>query len=938
MTSKSGPQPGKSPPKTGLFRSRILDGIVYLSRRQAVVVVAVTAVLVGFSLYYIRDIPIRSSYLDLLPRQDPLIEKYRAKEEELTATDYAAILLSLTAPPEDAEEGKARLRTAADRLITILLRSPEITRASYRIGEEITYPEELLLFQKLTPEDLTALQESAEETMAVLSQLPPPEVQRLPALTGFDPAQLQLADTDQLLSQVEELVALGEAGLDVLGVLPQLQGPLHRAAEVIRRVEGAPARGTTPAGTELFSQDGTKLVLQVWPAQPVYTGLTYCQEIHRLLTEAVSQAELPDLGVEAAITGPYTMVTETNAVIRDDMNFTTWISSAGVLVLLSLTFASLSLTLVALFPLLVSALFTIAWAKLAVGGFNLVTTFLPALVLGLGIDFSIHLLARYVEERQAGRSVGGALAVAMRRKGEGSLAAALTTAGVFLALLVSRSRALEEMGVIMTMGIVVAFLAAMLLTPSLIVLGYVALRRRFREWIPFRRESLARGYRNLLLQRRAVVTITIGLTLALSYQVSQIEFRFASKQLAPRTHAAEVAQEILRELPGEVTFGDQFVFFVKDPAQLGTLEEALAENPLVTGIDSLRQLLPQELLRGKASLQDVPIQEMVSALEGLEAALSRWDELRRDLAQLAPALSSLEFVSLLAGDAETATRISGLLPRLAELHREMGDIDAPALLELARQLVADAKVIQEFLGRLAALPDEPGLLRALVEVLPEQLKEVYYSPTSQAFLLRAQMSPRLYEGDNLEAFVQWAQGLGVEFYGVPEVQARLEAYMKRDFAWSTGVAVFLIGLLVWRSFGRWREAALAISPLVIGYLWMLAGMRLMGIAFNFTNIVISPLLIGIGVDSAIHILHRIEEERRAGHKHPHAQGAAATLVPILSTSLTTMLVFGTLIAARTPGLRQLGISALLGLGFTLLASLLFLPCAAAWLDETRQGD
>ncbi|HEC63006.1 MAG TPA: hypothetical protein ENI38_01255 [Candidatus Acetothermia bacterium] len=124
----------------------------------------------------------------------------------------------------------------------------------------------------------------------------------------------------------------------------------------------------------------------------------------------------------------------------------------------------------------------------------------------------------------------------------------------------------------------------------------------------------------------------------------------------------------------------------------------------------------------------------------------------------------------------------------------------------------------------------------------------------------------------------------------------------------------------------------------MGYLWMLAGMKLLGIAFNFTNIVISPLLIGIGVDSAIHILHRIDEERQAGHKHPHAQGAAATLVPILSTSLTTMLVFGTLISARTPGLRQLGISALLGLGFTLLASLLFLPCAAAWLDERRRGD
>jgi len=206
-------------------------------------VVAVTAMLVGFSLYYVRDIPIRSSYLDLLPRQDPLIEKYRAKEEELTATDYAAILLSLTALPEDTQEGKARLREAADRLISVLLRSPEITRASYRIGEEITYPEELLLFQKLTPEDLAALQESAEETMAVLSQLSLPDVQRLPRLSELDPTRLQGATADQLLSRVEEFLTLGEVGLEVLQVLPQLQGPLHRAAEVIRRVEGTPVRG-----------------------------------------------------------------------------------------------------------------------------------------------------------------------------------------------------------------------------------------------------------------------------------------------------------------------------------------------------------------------------------------------------------------------------------------------------------------------------------------------------------------------------------------------------------------------------------------------------------------------------------------------------------------------------------------------------------------------
>ncbi|MCX7750647.1 MAG: MMPL family transporter [Candidatus Bipolaricaulota bacterium] len=158
--------------------------------------------------------------------------------------------------------------------------------------------------------------------------------------------------------------------------------------------------------------------------------------------------------------------------------------------------------------------------------------------------------------------------------------------------------------------------------------------------------------------------------------------------------------------------------------------------------------------------------------------------------------------------------------------------------------------------------------------------------------------------------------------------------MRRDFLLSTALALLLIFLLVWRDFPRPGEAALALAPLAMGYVWMLAGMNLLRIAFNFTNIVISPLLIGIGVDSAIHLLHRVEEER-AGGGEAVVRGAAASAIPVALSSLTTMASFGALLAARTPGLRLLGTSALLGLGFTLLWSLTFLPAAVATLVEKR---
>jgi predicted RND superfamily exporter protein len=116
---------------------------------------------------------------------------------------------------------------------------------------------------------------------------------------------------------------------------------------------------------------------------------------------------------------------------------------------------------------------------------------------------------------------------------------------------------------------------------------------------------------------------------------------------------------------------------------------------------------------------------------------------------------------------------------------------------------------------------------------------------------------------------------------------------------------------------------------------MLGGMRLLQVDFNFINITISPLLIGIGVDSGIHIIHRYLEERAISIDGAVERAGRMTAVAVLVTSLTTMLVFGSLLIARTPGLRLLGVSALLGIGFTLLFSVVFLPAVLHISGEKR---
>jgi hypothetical protein len=195
------------------------------------------------------------------------------------------------------------------------------------------------------------------------------------------------------------------------------------------------------------------------------------------------------------------------------------------------------------------------------------------------------------------------------------------------------------------------------------------------------------------------------------------------------------------------------------------------------------------------------------------------------------------------------------------------------------------------------------------------------------FVIQARLSRAIFDSDNMEKFSSFAATLSDDFFGMPLVVQQLERYMKRDFYLSTGIAVLLILIIVWGSLRGWMRALLASAPLVLGYIWMLGGMRLLSMDFNFLSITISPLLIGIGVDNGIHILHRTMEEKSERPEGAIERGAGTTAVSVIVTSLTTMLVFGSLLVARTPGLRMLGASALLGIGFTLLFSLLFLPAA-----------
>ena len=105
---------------------------------------------------------------------------------------------------------------------------------------------------------------------------------------------------------------------------------------------------------------------------------------------------------------------------------------------------------------------------------------------------------------------------------------------------------------------------------------------------------------------------------------------------------------------------------------------------------------------------------------------------------------------------------------------------------------------------------------------------------------------------------------------------------------------------------------------------LVAAMVLTGVAFNFVNLLVVPLLFGIGVDSGIHLVHRA----RGGS--PTALLETTTARAVFYSALTTTVSFGSLALSSHRGLASLGLVLVYGMTFAVLCNLVVLPALLSW--------
>ena len=183
--------------------------------------------------------------------------------------------------------------------------------------------------------------------------------------------------------------------------------------------------------------------------------------------------------IEVEFTGRYQKKLDLIQQLAADFQLVSIISAVGILLTLIIFYRSFWPVFLIFLTLIVGLLWTLGATQLVFGKLNLVTSYLVAILTGLGIDFGIHFMTRFHEELDAGKSVKNGILLMVAQTGLSSAISGLTTAFAFFVLILSDFRAFMEFGVIAGIGITLILAAMTFLLGSLMSLVYQKFPVRF---------------------------------------------------------------------------------------------------------------------------------------------------------------------------------------------------------------------------------------------------------------------------------------------------------------------------------------------------------------------------------------------------------------------------------------------------------------------------
>ncbi len=777
------------------------------------------------------------------------------------------------------------------------------------------------------------------------------------------PAALEHADrlTGSLAAFLEDKSAFTNPWPDIIPLDPQMSDQKDEVVNVL-------------------NDEGTLGFVMAYPVVKGdnFEGATAAiDKVREVLSEVAG--EHPD--VRLSLTGIPVLENDEMRRSQDDMSWASVLSFVGVAILMFVGFRGFRLSMLGLIMLTVGMAWSFGYTTLVIGHLNILSVAFAAILIGLGDDFAVHVMSRYLDLRHQGMNAADALIETSGSTGVGIVTGAMTTSLAFFCATLTDFLGVAELGIIAGGGILLCVFAAFTILPAMIVVADKWMEPK-KLPVPIK-GSAFRGFTSrrpwLVIGGFAVtgIAILIG-TLDWSKGWPQPRLVYDHNLLHLQAKGLESVEAQTRIFEASKHSLLYAISMADSPEEARQMKERFAALPSVHRIEELASRLPAH-----------PATETKLLVQGYHALLAHLPPepappTAADNSKVGRALEDFYFQmrehnQRLGKKADPVSlRIENRLNQLLDSYENLpnGAVQLQYLGEFEYRL--SYALLAQFQALYAASNPEPVDVRDL----PPELRARFVSPDGK-WMLQIFPKNQIWDMEPLEKFVSDVRSVDTEATGTPLQNFEATKQIKKSYEICAVYALFVILLVLLMDFldkqhipmtflpplalvlavgallqsqnvsgmlmplvGGYTlgvfltalfvdrasviDTFLAITPPALGLALTLGLLGIFHVPLNPANLIILPLILGLGVDNGVHLLHDY-------HSKPNQVYvlSTSTLNAIIHCSLTTMMGFGSMMIAAHQGLYSMGIVLTIGVGACMTVALVMLPSVLALISRKQ---
>jgi hopanoid biosynthesis associated RND transporter like protein HpnN len=614
-------------------------------------------------------------------------------------------------------------------------------------------------------------------------------------------------------------------------------------------------------------------------------------------------------GIRVRLTGDIALANENLTAIQGNLGIVIFASFILVVVTMAIGVGGSPLLTVAnMLTLAVGLVWTSGFAIASLGAFNLISITFAVIYIGVGIDFSLLFCLIYREYLRRGSGNTDAVTASSINVGKGLFLCMATEAIGFYSFVPTAYAGASNLGLIAGTGMIINLVVTFTILPALFTL--VPLKRKNIRESRITGSNLAKKVAAFPYRHARGVTAGAALLgLGSAVLLPGLHFDYNPLNLYnPTSEAVMTAQELFR---------DSF----NSPWSISVLAEGAKEaRQTAERIDKLKEV--------KSA---VTIFDFVPANQNEKLAII--SDMALFIPPLPPGMGIRNSTA-----AEDLKELSGFME---ELKRSYISPSAPpnphaarlykTLNEFRKSVLDTGRGRKEFSALetdlLSNLPDLLGRLELLLHAAPVEMGDLPREMVNQYVAADGRYRIQVFPSENiaksgaLKRFVTAVRSIAPHATDTPVSIYESGKAVVSSFTQATLYALVAITIFLLFELRSLLATVLILIPFALAFLMTAATSVLLHVPLNFANIIVLPLLLGLGIDNAIHFIYRYRRDPSGNLNVLETSTSRA----VYYNTATSVVGFCTLIWMPHRGLASMGIVLTLCMAYVMICTFTFLP-------------